>query len=205
MRAAFSAPSSVLPAGSGDTDNLRFRGLTAAAPLRPLSDSGGSSSSVWTNSLYKFFRASGASLWASYFSSLCTKRLVLRDCEMDESAEESAPLRAIDCTKRRLSSGVYCIAMEGIPCSTAYLTSLDLDRATGRQRQTTATGRQRLDDSDWTTATGRQRLDDSDWTTATGRQRLDDSDWTTATGRQRRDRELSALSIHEIHSVSLSM
>lgn len=134
MRAAFSAPSSVLPAGSGDTDNLRFRGLTAAAPLRPLSDSGGSSSSVWTNSLYKFFRASGASLWASYFSSLCTKRLVLRDCEMDESAEESAPLRAIDCTKRRLSSEVYCIAMEGIPCSTACLTSLDLDRATGRQR-----------------------------------------------------------------------
>jgi hypothetical protein len=72
---------------------------------------------------------------------------------MDERAEESVPLRAIDCTKRRLSSGVYCVAMEGIPCSSVYLTSLDLDRATGRQR---------------------------------------------------RDRELSASSIQERHSVSLS-
>lgn len=39
--------------------------------------------------------------------------------------EESAPLRAIDWRNSRLSKGVYCVEIEGIPYSNVYLASLD--------------------------------------------------------------------------------
>ncbi len=44
---------------------------------------------------------------------------------MVEMAAESVPLRATDWRKSRLSKGVYCVEIEGIPCSNARVTSLD--------------------------------------------------------------------------------
>jgi hypothetical protein len=44
---------------------------------------------------------------------------------MVERAEESAPLRAIDWRKMRLSNGEYCVEIEGIPYSNAEILSLD--------------------------------------------------------------------------------
>ncbi len=44
---------------------------------------------------------------------------------MIEKIEESAPLRAIDWRNSRLSKGVYCVEIEGIPYSNVYLASLD--------------------------------------------------------------------------------
>ncbi len=45
--------------------------------------------------------------------------------EMSGKIEESAPLRAIDWRNSRLSKGVYCVEIEGIPYSNVYLASLD--------------------------------------------------------------------------------
>jgi hypothetical protein len=117
MRDAFNPPSSDLPVRSGDVDNLRFRGLTSIPVEFPLIDNGAASSSEWINSSYSVFRASGASLFASYFSSFCTNWLVFSDCEIVERVLRSVPLLAIDCRKRRLSRGVYCVKIEGIPYS----------------------------------------------------------------------------------------
>lgn len=50
---------------------------------------------------------------------------MLSEREMVGKIEKSAPLRAIDWRNSRLSKGVYCVEIEGIPYSNLYLASLD--------------------------------------------------------------------------------
>ena len=50
---------------------------------------------------------------------------MLSEREMVGKTEKSAPLRAIDWRNKRLSKGVYCVEIEGIPYSNVYLASLD--------------------------------------------------------------------------------
>ena len=111
--------------GSGDTDNLCFGVLLSSSALYPLTGNDSSLSSSLINSSYNIFSASGASLCASYFSSLCTEGLVLSEREILERERGSAPLRTTDWRKSRLSNGVYCVENDGIPYSIDYFASLD--------------------------------------------------------------------------------
>jgi hypothetical protein len=61
---------------------------------------------------------------------------------MVERAEESAPLRAIDWRKMRLSKGEYCVEIEGIPCSNAEI--LKSSRSTGSRPGARARARPRM-------------------------------------------------------------
>ena len=96
--------------GGVDTgDNFRFRGLdplAAGCPFRLASLPVLSSRSAPTSVVYSPFRASGCSLLGLYFPSSRMNLFEFNDSEISVMVSASAPWRATDWKKSRLSRGV---------------------------------------------------------------------------------------------------